>query len=142
MSHPVCGGWVGQIHTLWWKLTSYCLWDYSITLQQGLSYVYMSGYWKVLSQTTNDNNKHLLECSPIVWGTRVQIQVESYQRLKKWYLMLPCLTLSLIKYGSRVKWSNPGNGVAPSPIPHCSSHWKRSLWVAKFTLFKWIHNKM
>ena len=30
-------------------------------------------------------------------------QVESYQRLKKWYLMLPCLALSIIRYGSRVK---------------------------------------
>ena len=27
--------------------------------------------------------------------TGVQSQVESYQRLKKWYLMPPCLTLSL-----------------------------------------------
>ena len=34
--------------------------------------------------------------------------VQSYQRLKKWYLMPPCLTLSIIRYGSRVKWSNPG----------------------------------
>ena len=25
----------------------------------------------------------------------VQSQVMSYQRLKKWYLMLPCLTLSI-----------------------------------------------
>ena len=33
----------------------------------------------------------------------VQSQVESYQRLKKWYLIPPCLTLSIIKYGSRVK---------------------------------------
>ena len=30
------------------------------------------------------------------------------------YLKLPCLTLSIIKYGSRVKWSNPGKGVVPS----------------------------
>ena len=28
----------------------------------------------------------------MVWETRVQSLVESYQRLKKWYLMLPCLT--------------------------------------------------
>ena len=35
--------------------------------------------------------------------TWVQSQVESYQRLKKWYLMPPCLTLSIIRYGSRVK---------------------------------------
>ena len=45
--------------------------------------------------------------------TGVQSPVESYQRLKKWYLMLPCLALSIIRYGSRVKWSNPGKGVAP-----------------------------
>ena len=44
----------------------------------------------------------------------VQSQVKSYQRLKKWYLMLPSLTLSVIKYKSRVKWSYPGKGVAPS----------------------------
>ena len=51
-----------------------------------------------------------------------QSQVESYQRLKKWYLMPPCLTLSIIRYGSRVKWSNPEKGVAPSPTPWCSSY--------------------
>ena len=59
--------------------------------------------------------------------TWVQSQVESYQRLKKWYLMLPCLTLSIIRSGSRVKWSNPGKEVAPSPTPRCSSYWKRTL---------------
>ena len=57
----------------------------------------------------------VIACSP--GETRVQYQVESYQRLKKWYLMLPCLTLSIIRYGSRVKWSNPGKGVAPFPTP-------------------------
>ena len=41
----------------------------------------------------------------------------------------PCLTLSIIRYGSRVKWSNPGNGVAPSPTPWCSSYRKGSLRV-------------
>ena len=30
---------------------------------------------------------------------------------KKWYLLPPSLTLSIIRYGSMVKWSNPGNGV-------------------------------
>ena len=59
----------------------------------------------------------------------VQSQVESYQRLKKWYLMPPCLTLSIIRYESRVKWSNPGKGVAPSPTPLCSSYGKGSLRV-------------
>ena len=50
----------------------------------------------------------------------------SYQRLKKWYLMCPCLTLSIIRYGSRLKWSNPGKGVAPSLT---CSYRKGSLWV-------------
>ena len=35
-------------------------------------------------------------------GDGVQSLVESYQRLKKWYLMSPCLTLSIIRYISRV----------------------------------------
>ena len=62
--------------------------------------------------------------------TWVQSQIKSYQRLKKWYLMLPCLTLSIIMYGSRVKWGNPGKGVAPSPTPWHSSYRKGSLWVS------------
>ena len=54
----------------------------------------------------------------------------SIQGLKKWYLMPLCLTLRIIRYGLRVKWSNPGQGVAPSPTPWCSSYRKGSLWVA------------
>ena len=57
-----------------------------------------------------------------VWESKVQSHVESYQRLKKWYLMPPCLTLSIIRYGSRVKWINPEKGVVPSLTPQCSSH--------------------
>ena len=71
-----------------------------------------------------------IECLPMGWETGVQSQVKSYQRLKKWYLIPPCLTLSIIRYGSRVKWSNPGKGVAPSSTPWYSSYWKGSLWVA------------
>ena len=42
----------------------------------------------------------------------------------------PCLTLSIIRYGSRVKWRNPGKGVASSPTPWwCSSYRKRCLRV-------------
>ena len=80
-----------------------------------------------------------LECSPMVRETWVRSQVESYQRLKKWYLMPPCLTLSIIRYGSRVKWSNPGKWVAPSPTPWCSKLSKREpsghprLWSPTFT---------
>ena len=62
--------------------------------------------------------------------TGVQSQVESYQRPKKWYLILPCLTLSIIRYVSRVKWSNPAKGVVPPPTPRCSSYWKGSFRVA------------
>ena len=50
-------------------------------------------------------------------------------KTQKMYLMLPCLTLSIIRYASRVKWSNPGRGVAPSPTPWCSSYRKGSLRV-------------
>ena len=65
----------------------------------------------------------------MVLETRIQSQVESYQRFEKWYLMPPCLALSIIRYRSRVKWSNPGKGVAPFPTPWFNSYWKGSLWV-------------
>ena len=77
-------------------------------------------YKKCLYIVYNRTLAKRLECSPIVRETWVRSQVESYQRLKKWYLMPPCITLSIIRYGSRVKWSNPGKGVAPSPTPWCS----------------------
>ena len=70
-----------------------------------------------------------LECSSIAQETWVQSQVESYQRLKKWYLIPPCLTLSDIRYGSRVKWSNLGKGVTPSPTPWCSNYRKGNIRV-------------
>ena len=53
---------------------------------------------------------------------QVQSQVALYQRLKKWYLIPPCLTLSIIRYVSRVKWRNLGEGVAPFLTPQCSSY--------------------
>ena len=56
--------------------------------------------------------------------TWVQSLVESYQRLKKWHLMPPCLTLIIIR--SRVKWRNPREGVAPFPTPWFSSYRKGS----------------
>ena len=36
-------------------------------------------------------------------GDQGQPQVESYQRLKKWYLIPPCLTLGIISNVSMVK---------------------------------------
>ena len=54
----------------------------------------------------------------------------SHTRLKKkWYLMAPCLTLSIIRCRSRVKWRNPGKGVIPFPTPQCSSYCKGSFQV-------------
>ena len=38
------------------------------------------------------------------------------------YSMQPCLTLSIIRYGSRIKWSNPRKGVAPFLTLQCSSY--------------------
>ena len=42
-------------------------------------------------------------------------------------MILPCLTLSNIRYISRVK---PQKGVAPSPTSQCSSYWRGSFLVA------------
>ena len=39
-----------------------------------------------------------VECSPTVRKTWFQSQVASYQKLLKWYLILPYLTLSRIRY--------------------------------------------
>ena len=50
-------------------------------------------------------------------------------KTQKWYLIPPCLTFSIIKYGSRVKWNNRGKGVVPYPTPRCSSYRKGSLRV-------------
>ena len=69
----------------------------------------------------------------MVQETWVQSQVVSYQRLEKWYLIQPCLTLSNIRYVSRVKWSNQGKGVAPSPTSCYSSYWQRSQTLLTYT---------
>ena len=53
--------------------------------------------------------------------TDIQSQVESYQRLKKWYLIPPCLTLSIMRCISRVKRNNPRGRAAPSHTTRCSS---------------------
>ena len=70
-----------------------------------------------------------VEFLPEAQETRVQFQVESYLRLKKCHSTPASLTLSIIRYGSRVKWSNQGKGVAPFLTLWCSSYWKGSLPV-------------
>ena len=81
------------------------------------------------SQKLRQITGNYLQCSPIVPETWVQSQVESYQKFLKWYLIPLCLTLSNVRYVSRIKWSNPEKGVALSPTPRCSSYWKGSLLV-------------
>ena len=68
----------------------------------------------------------------MVRETEVQSQVKSYQSLQNWYLMPPYLALSTIKWKSRVKRSNLGNGIAPPTKPRCSSYWKESLRVTLY----------
>ena len=71
-------------------------------------------------------------CKRIIYPFTLKFLVfanSPYQKLKKWYLMPPCLTLGIIRYRSRVRWTNPGKGVAPSPTPWCSSYRKGSLRV-------------
>ena len=43
--------------------------------------------------------------------------------------MPPCLKLSFIRKGSRVKWKGPGKGVAYYRTLLCSSYWKGSFRV-------------
>ena len=49
---------------------------------------------------------------------------------KKWYMIPLCLTLSNIRYVSRLKWSKLGKGVVPYRTPWCSSYRNGSLLVA------------
>ena len=48
-------------------------------------------------------------------GDRGSIPGRVIPKTQKWYLMPPCLILIIIRYGSRVKWSNTGTGVVSSP---------------------------
>ena len=51
--------------------------------------------------THNGPNNWWVDYSLILQETGVQSQAKSYQRLKKWHLMSPCLTLSIIRYRSK-----------------------------------------
>ena len=64
------------------------------------------------------------------WPGRPGFVPRSCQWLKKWYLIPPCLILSIIRYISRVKWTNQKKGVVSFPTPQCNSYCKGSLWVA------------
>ena len=51
-------------------------------------------------------------------------------KILKMVLDTSLLSTQQYKVLLRVKWSNPGKGVALSPTPWCSSYWKGSLLVA------------
>ena len=68
----------------------------------------------------------------MVQQIKIQSQIMSYK--KKFFkfkkiVLDAALTLSIIRYGTRVKWNNPGNEVAPFPTPQCGSYWKGSSQV-------------
>ena len=56
-------------------------------------------------------------CSPMIREIRIQSLVESYQRLKKWYLMPSSLKLGSIRYGWRVSGLIQGMKWWPSLLP-------------------------
>ena len=71
----------------------------------------------------------LVECSSIAREIWVQSQVEPYQRLKKWYSIPPCLTLSTqVHIKGKVEQSQGKSSALYTPW--CSSNWKGSLRVA------------
>ena len=70
-----------------------------------------------------------VECSSMAWDIRGSIPGGVIPKTQKWFL-IPCLTLSIIRLVSRVKWINSGKGVEHSFITRYSSYWKGSLRVA------------
>ena len=50
-------------------------------------------------------------------------------KTQKMILDVTLLNTQHYKVRIKVKWRNPGKGVAPSPKPWCSSYRKGSLWV-------------
>ena len=67
-------------------------------------------------------------------GERGSISGRVTPKTQKWYLLLPSflpsLIPSIIRCGSRVKWSNPEKRVGPSSIPGGSRYWKEHVRVA------------
>ena len=64
---------------------------------------------------------------------------QRFVRLKKLYLIAPCLTISIIRYGSRRKWSNLGKGVV---APEKGSFGSPLTTVTDFIyIYIYIHEK-
>ena len=77
-------------------------------------WIYLSIYHTYIHTNTDARaRKHThTHTHTMAQETGVQSQVESYKRLKQWYLIPPCLTLSIRRDVSRVKCSNPGKEMA------------------------------
>ena len=85
-----------------------------------------------------------VECLPMAKETRVQSQVESYLRLKKWYLVPPCLTLSIIRYGSKLGGAIQGKELCPTlhlgvVVNEKGDFWLPLTTVTNFTLYIYIY---
>ena len=59
-------------------------------------------------------------------GDQGSIPSQVIPKTQKMILDATLLSTQYYKVRIKVKWSNPGNGVAPSPTPWCSSYWKGS----------------
>ena len=116
-----------------------CMWWGSVSMFISISvypfqHFFFSHYLSIYLSQLSVNNAFLILsvrlclclCLSLSLSTgprdRTSIPVRSYQRLKKRYLISTCLTISIIRHGSRVKCSNLGKGVAPSPTPWGSSY--------------------
>ena len=89
-----------------------------------------------LKVTPSFTKVYRLECLTKAWEIGIQSLIKSYQRFKRWSLILPSLTLSIIRYGSRVNWSYPGNEVASFHTPRYCSYWKGSLWSQTLLIYR------
>ena len=72
-------------------------------------------------------------------GNRGSIPARVIPKTQKWYLMPPCLTLSIIRHVSRVKWSSRGKGRAPFATRRCCSLWKGAFESLLTTLYIYIY---
>ena len=95
-----------------------------VWLDLGLNPCYLNHWGTLYSLSQWSSMFRVFANGPGDWGS---IQGWVIPKTQKMVLdaALPCLTLSIIRYGSRVKWSNPGKGVVSSPTPRCSSYQKR-----------------
>ena len=91
------------------------------------TYIYLKLWLVIMQSTASLLVGRVFANGPVDLGS---IPGHIISKTLKWYLIPPCISLSIIRYISKVKWSNPGNRVAPSPTPCCSSNWKGSFLVA------------